>query len=171
MLLNTQKSFNEFLFEYQISSQLLQAEETQGICNFCVDELKISFNFKKRCLEIFANVFDNDDVDQSINDDDKNFLDSLLDQSLCEDDSINLNDLLIPEVCLGGESHSVLNALDVSDNRKCRYCFHDFSSKEACQLHMEEHRGDDKPYKCPHQGCDSTFKARKNLKDHFLGKF
>lgn len=71
-------------------------------------------------------------------------------------------------MCLGGESHTVLSALDVSDNRKCRYCFQDFSSKEACQNHMEEHRGDDKPYKCPHQGCDSSFKARKNLKDHFL---
>lgn len=128
----------------------------------------MSFNFKKRCLEIFANVFEENEQDQT-NDDDKNFIDSLLNQSLCEDDSINLNDLLIPEVCLGGESHTVLSALDVSDNRKCRYCFHDFSSKEECQLHLEVHRGDDKPYKCPHEGCDSTFKARKNLKDHFLG--
>lgn len=88
----------------------------------------------------------------------------ILDQSL--DDSINLNDLLIPEVCIG---HTALSALDVSDNRKCRYCFKDFDSKEACQVHLEEHRGDDKPYKCPHEGCDSSFKARKNLKDHYLG--
>lgn len=146
----------------------MQAEDIQGICNFCEEELKVSFNFKKRCLEIFANVFEENEQDQT-NDDDKNFIDSLLNQSLCEDDSINLNDLLIPEVCLGGESHTVLSALDVSDNRKCRYCFNDFSSKEECQLHLEVHRGDDKPYKCPHEGCDSTFKARKNLKDHFLG--
>lgn len=123
----------------------------------------MSFNFKKRCLEIFANVFEHEDV--QCNDDD-DFMDSILDQSLCEDDSINLNDLLIPEVCIG---HTALSALDVSDNRKCRYCFKEFATKEECQEHLEEHRGDDKPYKCPHDGCDSTFKARKNLKDHYLG--
>jgi hypothetical protein len=79
-----------------------------------VEELKVSFNFKKRCLEIFANVFENDDeADEQpnhINDEDaSNFLDSILKQSLCEDDSLNLNDLLIPEVCLSTESHTVLS--------------------------------------------------------------
>lgn len=142
-----------------------QAEETQGICNFCLDELTVSFNFKKRCLEIFANVFEHENDQCNVDDD--NFMDSLLGQSLCEDDSINLNDLLIPEVCIG---HTALSALDVSDNRRCRYCFKEYASKEECQEHLEEHRGDDKPYKCPHEGCDSSFKARKNLKDHYLGE-
>jgi hypothetical protein len=78
-----------------------------------VEELKVSFNFKKRCLEIFANVFENEDEDDQpnhINEEDaSNFLDSILKQSLCEDDSLNLNDLLIPEVCLGTEGHTVLS--------------------------------------------------------------
>lgn len=148
-----------------------QPEDTQGICSVCIEELKVSFNFKKRCLEIFANVFDNTnhhEKDQT-EEDDMDFMDSMLDQSLHEEDSsLNLNDFLIPEVCLGS---SALSALDISDQSKCRYCFMEFSSKEACQEHLEEHKGDDKPYKCPHEGCGSSFKARKNLKDHYLGMF
>lgn len=94
--------------------------------------------------------------------------DSLLDQTLDEgENSLNLNDLLIPEICLG---NSALSVLDVSDNTKCRYCFMEYDTKEQCQSHMESHKGDDKPYKCPQQGCESSFKARKNLKDHYLGK-
>lgn len=134
-----------------------------------MDELKVSFNFKKRCLQIFANIFEHtnaETVDQNEDDIETSFMNSILDQSLHEDDSINLNDLLIPEVCLG---NSALSALDVSDQTKCRYCFKEFLSKEDCQAHLEEHKGDDKPYKCPHVGCDSSFKARKNLKDHYLG--
>jgi hypothetical protein len=156
---------------------LFQPDDTQGICNFCIDELKVSFNFKKRCLQIFANIFEHNENDgtvdrnQVVDDDDDddietNFMNSILDQSLHEDDSINLNDLLIPEVCLG---NTVLSALDISDQSKCRFCFKEFPSKEECLTHSEEHKGDDKPYKCPHEGCDSSFKARKNLKDHFLG--
>ena len=96
------------------------------------------------------------------------FMNSILDQSLHEEDaSINLNDLLIPEVCMGS---TALSALDITDQSKCRYCFKEFSSKEECQEHLEEHKGDDKPYKCPHEGCESRFKARKNLKDHYLGE-
>ena len=124
----------------------------------------MSFNFKKRCLEIFANIYEHSNDDETH--DDFACLDSLLDQTLDEGDSLNLNDLLIPEVCLG---NTVLSALDVSDNTKCRYCFTDFSSKEECVAHMESHKGDDKPYKCPQEGCSSSFKARKNLKDHYLG--
>lgn len=102
------------------------------------------------------------------NDDEFACLDSLLDQTLHEDDnSLNLNDLLIPEVCLGS---STLSILDVSDNTKCRYCFIEFNTKEECLAHIEVHKGDDKPYKCPQEGCESSFKARKNLKDHYLGK-
>lgn len=150
----------------------MQPEDSQGICSFCIEELKVSFNFKKRCLEIFANVFDNPNQHHEKNhneeDDGMDFMDSILDQSLHEEDaSINLNDLLIPEVCLG---NTALSALDITDQSKCRYCFKEFSSKEECQKHLEEHKGDDKPYKCPHEGCDSRFKARKNLKDHYLGE-
>lgn len=145
----------------------MQAEESQGICKECLEELRVSFHFKKRCLEIFANIYEHP-TDPCQIDDDFACLDSLLDQTLHEDDnSLNLNDLLIPEVCLG---NTVLAALDVSDNTKCRYCFNDFESKEECLAHIEVHKGDDKPYKCPQQGCDSSFKARKNLKDHYLGE-
>jgi hypothetical protein len=144
----------------------LQPEETQGICKECHEELRVSFNFKKRCLEIFANIYEHSTDNQ--NDDEFGCLDSLLDQTLHEDEnSLNLNDLLIPEVCLG---NSALSILDVSDNTKCRYCFQEFSSKEECLRHIEIHKGDDKPYKCPQAGCDSSFKARKNLKDHYLGE-
>lgn len=150
---------------------ILQPEESQGICSFCIEELKVSFNFKKRCLQIFANVFDNSnhqDEKDGIEEDDMDFMNSLLDQSLHEEDaSLNLNDLLIPEVCLG---NSALSALDITDQSKCRYCFKEFPSKEECQEHLETHKGDDKPYKCPHNGCESSFKARKNLKDHYLGE-
>lgn len=146
----------------------LQPDDSQGICKECHDELKVSFNFKKRCLEIFANVYEHPNVNENQNDDEFPCLDSLLDQTLHEDDnSLNLNDLLIPEVCLG---NSALSILDVSDNTKCRYCFSEFDSKEECLAHMEGHKGDDKPYKCPQEGCHSSFKARKNLKDHYLGK-
>lgn len=86
-----------------------------------------------------------------------------------DENSLNLNDLLIPEICLGNEN-AALNVLDVSDSSKCRYCFVGFSSKEECVGHMESHKGDEKPYKCPQDGCDSSFKARKNLKDHYLGE-
>jgi hypothetical protein len=133
----------------------------------------VSFNFKKRCLEIFANVYDHPnlhDDSEPLNDDELEDIkwDSLLDQTLDEgENSLNLNDLLIPEVCFGS---SALNVLDVSDNTKCRYCFIEFASKEDCVAHMEEHKGDDKPYKCPQEGCTSSFKARKNLKDHYLGE-
>lgn len=147
----------------------LQPEESQGICKECHDELRVSFNFKKRCLEIFANVFDEPSPDDQHNDDEEDFpcLDGLLAQSLHEDEnSLNLNDLLIPEVCLG---NTALSMLDVSDNTKCRYCFIEFNSKAECVGHMESHKGDDKPYKCPQEGCHSSFKARKNLKDHYLG--
>lgn len=150
--------------------RLFQPEESQGICSFCVEELKVSFNFKKRCLEIFANVFDNTNHHEKdqIEEDDMDFMDSILDQTLHEEDSsLNLNDLLIPEVCMG---NSALSALDISDQSKCRYCFKEFLTKELCQAHLEQHKGDDKPYKCPHEGCESSFKARKNLKDHYLGE-
>lgn len=159
----------------------VQPEETQGICNYCVEELKVSFNFKKRCLEIFANIFENSnnagtEDHQMQNEEMNNFMDSILGHSLHEDnDSVNFNDLLIPfipEVCYGVENpanSNSLSVLDVSD-QKCRYCFEEFPSKEECQLHLEEHKGDDKPYKCPHEGCGSSFKARKNLKDHYLGE-
>ncbi len=96
-------------------------------------------------------------------------MDSILDQTLCEDDSINLDDF-IPEIQVS-IGHSALSDLDVSDNRKCRYCSREFESKEECLEHSEEHKGDDRPYKCPHEGCDSAFKARKNLKDHYLGNW
>lgn len=148
-----------------IISNSLQPEG--GICKECNDELKVSFNFKKRCLEIFANVYEHPS-EHNQNDDEFACLDSLLDQTLHEDEnSLNLNDLLIPEVCLG---NSALSILDVSDNTKCRYCFNEFSSKEECLSHIEVHKGDDKPYKCPQDGCNSSFKARKNLKDHYLGE-
>lgn len=125
----------------------------------------MSFNFKKRCLEIFANVYEHSNENQN---DDEFAFDSFLDQTLHEDEnSLNLNDLLIQEVYLG---NSALSILDVSDNTKCRYCFNEFGSKEEAQSHMEVHKGDDKPYKCPQEGCNSSFKARKNLKDHYLGK-
>lgn len=118
-------------------------------------------------MEIFANVYEHPNENQN-DDDEFACLDSLLDQTLHEDDnSLNLNDLLIPEVCLG---NSALSILDVSDNTKCRYCFIEFNSKEECLSHIEVHKGDDKPYKCPQEGCESSFKARKNLKDHYLGK-
>ncbi|CRL05354.1 CLUMA_CG017962, isoform A [Clunio marinus] len=152
------------MFNFVCCLEISQADETQGICISCHDELRVSFNFKKRCLEIFANVYDHH-VNENHNDDDFACLDTLLDQSLHEDDSLNLNDLLIPEVCLGNVSLSVL---DVSDNTKCRYCFEEFPTKETCLEHMEIHKGDDKPYKCPQEGCVSSFKARKNLKDHYL---
>lgn len=104
-------------------------------------------------------------------------MNSILDQSLhTDDDSVNLGDLLmpfIPEICFGEGNTANSNsfsALDVSDQTKCRYCFKEFTTKEECQLHLEEHKGDDKPYKCPHEGCESSFKARKNLKDHYLGE-
>lgn len=127
----------------------------------------MSFNFKKRCLEIFANIYE-DSAENQNDDEFAGCLDSLLDQTLHEDEnSFNLNDLLIPEVCLG---NTALSVLDVSDSSKCRYCFLEFSSKDECLSHMEIHKGDDKPYQCPHEGCDSSFKARKNLKDHYLGK-
>jgi hypothetical protein len=151
---------------FGFSRLYLQPGITQGICNLCHDELKVSFNFKKRCLEIFANIYE--DSIENQNDDEFGCLDSLLDQTLHEDEnSFNLNDLLIPEVCLG---NTALSVLDVSDSSKCRYCFLEFSSKDECLSHMEIHKGDDKPYQCPHEGCDSSFKARKNLKDHYLGE-
>lgn len=131
----------------------------------------MSFNFKKRCLEIFANVYDhtNDESEAQIDDDLEVIKwENLLDQTLDEgENSLNLNDLLIPEVCFGS---SALNVLDVSDNSKCRYCFTEFDSKDECLRHMEIHKGDDKPYKCPQEDCASSFKARKNLKDHYLGE-
>ncbi|KAG5673514.1 hypothetical protein PVAND_003556 [Polypedilum vanderplanki] len=164
-------------FNFVCCLDITQPEESQGICNYCVEELKVSFNFKKRCLEIFANIFDhpNDDTEAEEDDIERNFMNSLLDQSLhTDDDSVNIGDLLmpfIPEICFG-ESNTTntnsLSVLDVSDQTKCRYCFKEFTTKEACQLHSEEHKGDDKPYKCPHEGCESSFKARKNLKDHYL---
>lgn len=136
----------------------------------CNDELRVSFNFKKRCLEIFANIYEHP-TDPTQNDDDLEDIrwESLLTQTLDEgENSLNLNDLLIPEVCFGS---SALSVLDVSDNTKCRYCFTEFDTKEQCLSHMEVHKGDDKPYKCPQEGCVSSFKARKNLKDHYLGEF
>jgi hypothetical protein len=127
-------------------------------------------------LEIFANVFDHPNEDDETEEDvERSFMNSLLDQTLHTDDSVNINDLLlpfIPEICYGDAANqNSFSALDVSDQTKCRYCFKEFSSKEECQLHLEEHKGDDKPYKCPHEGCESSFKARKNLKDHYLGNF
>jgi uncharacterized Zn-finger protein len=134
-------------------------------------------------LEIFANIFDDhpsreEDVGAEEDDDDveRSFMNSLLNQSLhADDDSVNISDLLmpfIPEICYGegnaANANSSFSALDVSDQTKCRYCFKEFSTKEECQQHLEEHKGDDKPYKCPHEGCESSFKARKNLKDHYL---
>lgn len=131
--------------------------------------MKISFNFKKRCLEIFANVYEDPNEEQENEEDDFSCLGNLLNQSLHEDEnSLNLNDLLIPEICLGG--NTALNMLDVSDNTKCRYCFKEFGTKSDCVVHMEIHKGDEKPYKCPQEGCSSSFKARKNLKDHYLGR-
>jgi hypothetical protein len=155
------KNFHEF--------PCFQPEESQGICKECNDELRVSFNFKKRCLEIFANIYEHPTEEENPNDDDLEEIrwDSLLDQTLDEGESLNLNDLLIPEVCFGS---SALSVLDISDNTKCRYCFTEFDSKMQCQLHMEGHKGDDKPYKCPQEGCASSFKARKNLKDHYLGE-
>lgn len=149
----------------------MQPEESQGICQECNDELRVSFNFKKRCLEIFANIYEHpNETTETQNDDDLDDIrwDSLLDQTLDEgENSLNLNDLLIPEVCFGS---SALSVLDVSDNTKCRYCFIEFDTKEQCLLHMQIHKDDDKPYKCPQEGCASSFKARKNLKDHYLGE-
>lgn len=157
-----------FRAKFFFSSRHRKPEDTQGVCKDCNEELRVSFNFKKRCLEIFANVYEHP-IGHQNDDDDFTCLDGLLDQTLHEDDnSLNLNDLLIPEVCLG---NTTLSVLDVSDNTKCRYCFLELDSKSECLSHMEIHKGDDKPYKCPQEGCDSSFKARKNLKDHYLGKY
>lgn len=93
-------------------------------------------------------------------------MDSMLDQTLHEDEnSLNLTDLL-PSIT-DGTDRCELSVLEVSDKR-CRFCFVDFLTKEDCTIHAEEHKDQDKPYLCPHEGCNSAFKARKNLKDHYL---
>jgi hypothetical protein len=103
----------------------------------------VSFNFKKRCLEIFAeigpngyqNVFNSTDDQHDENEnDDFSCMNLLLETTLDEGEhSLNLNDLMIPEVCLGNAAAAVL---DVSDNTKCRYCFIEFDTKQECIVHM-----------------------------------
>ncbi|SCU94858.1 LADA_0G11848g1_1 [Lachancea dasiensis] len=61
--------------------------------------------------------------------------------------------------------HAQPDHLRVS-RRQCPQCFKVFSSMTAVQVHALVHSGD-KPFHCPHAGCNKTFNVKSNMMRHY----
>jgi uncharacterized Zn-finger protein len=54
------------------------------------------------------------------------------------------------------------------DRYICQTCNKAFSRPSSLRIHSHSHTGE-KPFKCPHQGCEKAFSVRSNMKRHERG--
>ncbi|ORZ24405.1 hypothetical protein BCR42DRAFT_317957 [Absidia repens] len=47
----------------------------------------------------------------------------------------------------------------------CHECYKSFSRPSSLRTHMFSHSGE-KPFACPHPGCDRTFSVQSNMRRH-----
>ncbi|CAO1441780.1 unnamed protein product [Diamesa serratosioi] len=52
------------------------------------------------------------------------------------------------------------------DTVTCEYCFEKFNSVTERFTHEETHKCEDKPYHCPIENCNQTFKTKNSFRDH-----
>lgn len=62
------------------------------------------------------------------------------------------------------QNHHRLTHLNIR-NFKCMVCGQALKSKLALQLHTYKHTGE-KPYSCPHEGCERKFRSQSNRDEH-----